>query len=213
MVSEHSGDGHRECCYSVRVRRALMHEDEASLRLEASISGLANRVPGVSVRRLLTPGQRRLMIVLVALIVLGFVLSAIDTIQAIVGIVTVVYVVCVAYRVYLFVRSTRADVSEIVTDEEARARPRRRSSHLHGPDPRVPRARGHQSPDGRASARLEYPANRLEVLLLVEADDEETIDAISDEDPGSPVHTGARPARRASDEAQGPELRSDAGTR
>ncbi len=100
-----------------------MPEAEADLRLEASISGLADRVPGVSVRRLLTPGQRRYLIGLAVLTVLGLAVSAVDTFIAIVGVVTLVYVVCMAYRVYLFMRSTREDVSEVVTDEEARAVP------------------------------------------------------------------------------------------
>ncbi len=160
-----------------------MQEAEADLRLEASISGLADRVPGVSVRRLLTSGQRRLLIGVAVLTVLGLVVSAVDTFIAIVGIVTLVYVVCMIYRVYLFVRSTREDVSEVVTDDEARAVP---DSALPTYTVLIPAYREPEVINHLISsiARMEYPVNRLEVLVLVEEDDDDTIDAVRDADPG-----------------------------
>ncbi len=170
--------------YSRRVRQLVMGDAEAQLRLRASISGLAFKAPSVSVRRLLDRTQRGVMIGLLALLILGFVVSAVDTAIAIVGIVTVVYVVCVAYRGYLFVRSTRADVSEVVTDEEARAVP---DSELPTYTVLIP---AYHEPEVinhlvASIARMEYPANRLQVLVLVEADDDETIDALKGQDPGS----------------------------
>ena len=166
-----------------QVRRAVMHEREAGLRLEASISGLADRVPGVSVRRLLTLGQRRLLLAFCALVVVGLVLSVVDTVVAIVSIVTVVYVVCMGYRVYLFIRSTRANVSEVVTDEEARAVP---DAELPTYTVLIP---AYHEPEVinhlmASIARMEYPASRLEVLVLVEEDDDDTLDAVRDADPG-----------------------------
>jgi cellulose synthase/poly-beta-1,6-N-acetylglucosamine synthase-like glycosyltransferase len=160
-----------------------MQEAEAELRLEASTSGLANRVPGVSVRRLLTSGQRRFFIGLAVLTVFGLLVSAVDTLIAIVGIVTIVYVVCMSYRVYLFIRSNRGDVSEVVTDDEARAIP---DSALPTYTVLIP---AYHEPEVinhlmASIARMEYPVNRLEVLILVEGDDDETIDAVSGSDPG-----------------------------
>src|SRR5579864_904411 len=161
-----------------------MDEGEVGLRLEASISGLADRAPAVSVRRLLTGGQRALLLGFVAMIVAGSVVSVADTIMALGAVITLVYVVCVAYRIYLFVRSTRSDVCELVTDAEARAVP---DSELPTYTVLVPAY--HEAEVVRHLVanvgRLEYPADRLEILLLVEADDAETIDAIRDEDPGS----------------------------
>jgi cellulose synthase/poly-beta-1,6-N-acetylglucosamine synthase-like glycosyltransferase len=161
-----------------------MDQGEAGLRLEASISGLADRAPAVSVRRLLTSGQRGLLLGLVALIVAGSVVSVDDTFLALGATITLVYVVCVVYRIYLFVRSTRSDVSELVTDDEARAVP---DSELPTYTVLVPAY--HEAEVVRHLVanigRLEYPTDRLEILLLVEADDTETIDAIRDEDPGS----------------------------
>ena len=161
-----------------------MGDAEAQLRLRASISGLAFKAPSVSVRRLLDRTQRVVMIGLLALLVVGLVVSAVDTVIAIVGIITVVYVVCVTYRGYLFVRSTRADVSEVVTDEEARAVP---DTELPSYTVLIP---AYHEPEVinnlvASIARMEYPVNRLQVLVLVEADDDETIHALRDQDPGS----------------------------
>ena len=161
-----------------------MDQGEVGLRLEASISGLADRAPAVSVRRLLTRGQRALLLGFVAMIVAGSVISVDDTFMALGAAITLVYVVCVAYRIYLFVRSTRSDVSEFVTDAEARAVP---DSELPTYTVLVPAY--HEAEVVRHLVanigRLEYPTDRLEILLLVEEDDVETIDAIRDEDPGS----------------------------
>jgi glycosyltransferase XagB len=161
-----------------------MDHAEEGLRLEASISGLADRAPAVSVRRLLTPGQGRLLLLLVALVVGGSLISVDDTFMVLGAIVTLVYVVCVGYRIYLFVRSTRSDVSEIVTDDEARAVP---DSELPTYTVLVPAYHEAEVVKHLVAniGRLEYPPELLEVLLLVEADDFETIDAIRDEDPGS----------------------------
>ncbi len=109
--------------------------------------------------------------------------SVVDTLIAIVGLVTIVYVICMAYRVVLFVRSSRDNVSEVVTDEEARAFA---DSDLPTytvliPAYREPAVINHLI---ASIARMEYPVSRLEVLVLVEADDNETIEAVRDADPG-----------------------------
>ncbi len=171
-----------------------MSDAEADLRLRASTSGLATKAPSVSVERLLTSTQRRVLIGFVGLLVLGLVLSAVDTVIAIVAIVTIVYVVCIGYRGYLFVRSSRSDVLEVVTDEEAREVP---DESLPTYTVLIPAYREPEVIDHLLSsmARMEYPANRLEVLILVEADDAETIEEVQDKDPGPPIHSRPCPAR------------------
>src|ERR1700686_4749953 len=137
-----------------------MDHGEVGLRLEASISGLADRAPAVSVRRLLTGGQRGLLLGFVGLIVAGSVVSVDDTFMALGAVITLVYVVCVVYRIYLFVRSTRSDVSELVTEDEARAVP---DSELPTYSVLVPAY--HEAEVVRHLVanigRLEYPADRL----------------------------------------------------
>jgi cellulose synthase/poly-beta-1,6-N-acetylglucosamine synthase-like glycosyltransferase len=160
-----------------------MRDAEAQLRLQASISGLAVKAPTVSVRRLLSRGQRRFMIGLAVLLILGLAFSVVDTVTAIVAVVTGLYLICIVYRAYLFVRSTRAEVSEIVTDEEARAVP---DADLPTYTVMIPAYREPEVINNLVASigRLEYPVDRLQVLVLVEADDDETIDAVRDWDPG-----------------------------
>src|ERR1700688_1135464 len=161
-----------------------MDHAEAELRLEASVSGLADRVPDVSVRRLLTTPQRGVLVVCAALIVGGAILSAVDTFLVLGTLVTLVYVLCVTYRVYLFVRSTRSDVSEVVTDEEARSIP---DAELPSYTVLIPVFHEAEVINLLVASigRLEYPVDRLEVLILAEADDHETINAIRQQDPGA----------------------------
>jgi cellulose synthase/poly-beta-1,6-N-acetylglucosamine synthase-like glycosyltransferase len=160
-----------------------MDEAEADLRLEASISGLADRVPEVSVRRLLPLGQRRILIALGVFLLGGLVVSPVDTLIALAGVITLVYAVCIAYRIFLFLRSTRSDVSGVVSDDEARAIP---DGDLPSYTVLIPAYREPEVINHLVAniGRLEYPQEKLEVLVLVEADDDETINAISAEPVG-----------------------------
>src|SRR5208282_4979901 len=81
------------------------------------------------------------------------------------------------YRSYLFTRSSKGDALEIVTDEEA----------LTVPDSDLPFYTILLPVYNESSviielienlAQMDYPASRLEVLLLVEEDDEETLGAL-----------------------------------
>ncbi len=53
-----------------------MQQDESQLRLAASVSGLADRVPLVSARSLVTKGQRNGLFIVLFLLIVGVVLSA-----------------------------------------------------------------------------------------------------------------------------------------
>jgi glycosyltransferase XagB len=165
------------------VRRTVMSDEEARLRLEASISGLADRAPVMSARKLLTRQQQVIFVLLVVVIAFCLIIATLGTVLVLVGIVTVIYVVAVSYRTYLFVKSTGSNAVEVVSDEEARA----------VPDEELPFYTVMIAAYREASVindlivnvgRLEYPVSRLEVLLLVEGDDEETLDAVADVDPG-----------------------------
>jgi len=160
-----------------------MDASEAELRLQASVSGLANRVPDMSVRRVFTTPQRLLVGAVAGLIVAGSVVSVDDTFLALGALITVFYGVCVAYRVYLFIRSTGPGVSEVVTEEEARAVP---DGELPLYTVLVPVFHEAVVISHLVAniGRLEYPVDRLEVLILAEQDDHETISAIEAHDPG-----------------------------
>ena len=148
------------------------------MRLEASASGLADRVPLVSARSLFTPGQRNGVIGLLIAVVIGLVLNAILTIALIIAVFTLGYLIVVVYRFYLFTRSSKTDALEIVTDEEA----------LIISDSELPFYTVMIPAYNEASvivklvenvAKLDYPTDRLEVLILVEEDDVATLSALS----------------------------------
>ena len=160
-----------------------MSEAEIRLRLEASTSGLADRVPLVSARSLVSKGQRNLLLGLVILFVIGVVASARVTFTAITALFTLIYLIAVVYRIYLFIRSSRTDGLEVVTDEEALSIP---EADLPSYTIMIPAYR-EASVMGKLIenvSRFEYPADRLEVLLLVEQDDDETLEVLRDIEPG-----------------------------
>ncbi len=169
-----------------------MSEAEAQLRLNASVSGLADRVPLVSARSLVSRGQRNFVIGLVLVVVIGLVIDARLTIILAVACTTLSYLTAVIYRAYLFTRSSKIDALEIVTDEDALSVP---EADLPYYTIMVPAYR-------EASVilklidnlgELEYPSDRLEVLLLVEEDDQETMEALRSADPPSQFRLVAVP--------------------
>ena len=158
-----------------------MDEDEAELRLEASISGLAERVPQVSARTLLSQGQRNLLIGILAALVIGLVLDVRVTLIVVIALATLAYLVAVFYRAYLFKRSMEEDAVEVVTDEEALSVP---ESELPFYTVLIP---AYKEPSVILDlienlATLDYPVDRLEILLLIEEDDHETLDVLRDAD-------------------------------
>ena len=161
-----------------------MSEAESQLRLEASTSGLADRVPLVSARSLVSKGQRNAIIGLAVVVLVGVIVSARFTFTVIMAVFTLVYLFAVVYRVVLFLRSVRGHSVEEVSDEDA----------LRVPDADLPfytvmiAAYREAAVIGKLIeniGRFEYPADRLEVLLLIEEDDEETLETLSHIDAGS----------------------------
>ena len=156
------------------VQPVAMNEVEAQLRLEASISGLADRVPLVSARSLVSRGQRRFFAGLLVALVIALVLNASLTAIVIIAWFTLNYLIAVSYRVYLFTRSSKSDALEVVTDEEALTVP---DSDLPFYTIMIP---AYNEPSVITKlienlARMDYPTDRFEVLLLIEEDDEETM--------------------------------------
>ena len=160
-----------------------MTEEEANLRLQASIAGLADREPMVSAKRILTDRQRRWGVALIALILIGCVMDLRATLSALVCIITLLYVGAIIYRLVLFRASNQPHTTEVVSDEEARAVP-----HDQLPIYTVMIPAYHEpeviSELIRRVSQFEYPPDRLDVKLLIEADDVATIEAIDEAMPG-----------------------------
>jgi cellulose synthase/poly-beta-1,6-N-acetylglucosamine synthase-like glycosyltransferase len=154
-----------------------MDDVEVRLRLEASVSGLADRVPLVSARSLISRGQRNFIVGILVAFVIGLVLDARLTVIVVIAWCTLNYLIAVIYRAHLFTRSSKGDALEVVSDEEA----------LSVPDNDLPMYTVMVPAYREASViikliqnltDMEYPASRLEVLLLVEEDDQETLNAL-----------------------------------
>ena len=160
-----------------------MSQEEEDLRLRASIAGLADREPLVSAKRILTDRQRKWGIGLLALIVVGCVIDLEATLSALVSFITVFYVGAIIYRLVLFRASNRPGTTEVVSDEEARAVP---DESLPIYTVLIP---AYHEPEVineliQRVSQFEYPPDRLDVKLLIEADDQATIEAIDEAMPG-----------------------------
>ena len=185
-----------------------MSEAAAQMRLQASIAGLADRVPLVSARSLVTRGQRNVLIGLLFVLVVAAVINIRFTVTVLIGITTLCYLVAVVYRSYLFTRSSKVDALEIVTDEEA----------LYVPEDELPSYTIMIPAYREASVikklignltQLDYPTDRLEVLILVEGDDDETLNALRGREPAQSFPIGGDSSSRTSHQAKGLELRID----
>jgi cellulose synthase/poly-beta-1,6-N-acetylglucosamine synthase-like glycosyltransferase len=150
-------------------------ELERGVALDRAINGLRE---GKSLNSASTPlvGWQRPVLWSVLLVVVGWVIAApMQTAVAMIGICTFGYVVTMLDRVTIF-RHGLASRAIVITDEEA----------LAIPDDALPRysilVPAYNEPEVvgdliGAMARLNYPRDKLQVLLLLEADDQVTIDA------------------------------------
>ncbi len=144
-----------------------------------AINGLRERNPSESASTNLTDRQIAVLFGWVTLVVLGLAASPRALLVAHIAVITLVYSVVVAYRVVLHRRSFDAAALIQVPDALARAMP-------EGDLPRytvlVP---CYREPEVvvdlvNAMGALEYPTAKLEIMLLLEADDHETINAVLD---------------------------------
>lgn len=154
------------------VVETLEHKQE---RLRASTDGLAKAAPDLSAKWVLSPGQRVLGIGVLALLAMSFVLAPALTGQVIVGLITFAYLVSLAYRLVLFGKGVQGEHLQQVSDEEALAVP---DAELPAYTVLLPAFR--EPLIGELLEHLEridYPRDRLEILVLLEQDDDETVSA------------------------------------
>jgi cellulose synthase/poly-beta-1,6-N-acetylglucosamine synthase-like glycosyltransferase len=145
--------------------------------LYRSIDALRDEQPIYSANVTITPGQRRTLLWTLAAIALGLVLLTKLVLWLLVGVSIMLYSVILVYRVLLFRRSLQADIVHTVTDEHARAVP---DAELPVYTVLIPAYREPEVIAGLIAniVALEYPPSRLDVKLLIEHDDPETLDAI-----------------------------------
>lgn len=142
--------------------------------------------PELSASPTLTRGQRSRLIVTGMALLAALVVAPLPTLWVLVGAITAVYLAAFFYRVRIFRQSFRGADILTVSDEEARALP---DNELPVYTLLVPAYREPEViPDLLVALdRLEYPRQILDVKLLLESDDPETLQAVRTAAPGSHV--------------------------
>jgi cellulose synthase/poly-beta-1,6-N-acetylglucosamine synthase-like glycosyltransferase len=140
----------------------------------------------LSAKRTLSAGQRRVIIGLGLVAGPAFLLGPIGTITAAIALATTFYLATLVYRLLMFRAALNAPETVVVSDAEARAIP---GNELPTYTVLVPAYREPEVIEGLLASlrQLEYPAARLDIKLLLEADDPETLAALALAHPGSNV--------------------------
>ncbi|HEY9293929.1 MAG TPA: glycosyltransferase [Microlunatus sp.] len=148
----------------------------ARTALTEAVDGLRSRDPDASSSIVFVPWQRWALIGVLALVVLGLILLPAATTVIFTAAAAVLYLATMVQRVLLFVAGLDERCILKVSDQEARALA----------DDDLPRytvlVPAYGEPDVIAAlltnlGALEYPADKLEILVLLEADDTSTVDA------------------------------------
>jgi cellulose synthase/poly-beta-1,6-N-acetylglucosamine synthase-like glycosyltransferase len=145
-------------------------------RLDFAVNALRDRDPGLSASTTLTKHQRRGLIVAGVLLVLGLIVNFTWTLIALTGASTIAYVTSLAFRIKLFRLSLAPGQEHQITEADARAIP---DSELPTYTVLVP---AFHEPEVVAKliesvGKMDYPADKLQILLLLEEDDTETVAA------------------------------------
>ncbi|MBY6707013.1 glycosyltransferase [Rhodococcus sp. BP-241] len=162
-----------------RARPPRIGTETAEFRaaaLEDAIDGLARRDPLASAAVAFVPWQRNLGLGFLVVVVAALVLAPIATLVAVSVVCTLGYIAMMVDRVLLFVRGLDASAIVTITDAEA----------LAVPDDDLPEytilVPAYDEPEVvgdliAAMTALDYPPEKLQVLLLLEEDDDVTIEA------------------------------------
>jgi cellulose synthase/poly-beta-1,6-N-acetylglucosamine synthase-like glycosyltransferase len=164
-----------------RARIATSPEHESQERLDIAIHGLERRSPDLSSRHLLSDYGRRMLILFAVVNVLAALLWPIQVFILWMGVATVFYAATVIERVVLYKRSLDHDAIDVVSDDEALAFP---DSELPTFSVLIPAYHEREVVEHllRAVGGLHFPREKLQVMLLLEGDDQDTIDAATSVD-------------------------------
>ena len=144
--------------------------------LDRSLSGLRQAAPDMSAHTVLSSGQKWGLITAAGVVIAGLALDWLLALQVVVAIGTVLYTATLVYRLVLVRKGLQGSHLVQVSDAQALAIPDR---DLPVYSILVP---AYREPEVIAKviaaiSGLDYPTEKLDVRLLLEADDEETIAA------------------------------------
>ncbi len=170
--------------------------------VDAAKNELRRMAPQNSADRVLSYGQKITLVAILALVAVGFVLSPRATAVGLVSFASAFYLASSLYKARLIYRSLGSGAYIEVSDEEIAAIDERDLPiytilvPLYKEAAVVPRLLA-------GIGGLDYPQTKLDVRLLCEEDDEETIDAIRTAGPAAALPPRDRPRVAAEDEAEG----------
>ncbi len=151
-------------------------EEFRAAALEDAVHGLARRHPLASAAVAFVPWQKYTGFAIAALVLVSAILMPVPTLLAATVVCTVGYTAMMIDRLLIFTRGLDATAIVTITDEQARAVP---DDELPDYTILVP---AYNEPEVvgdliAAMTGLDYPPEKLQVLLLLEEDDDVTIDA------------------------------------
>jgi cellulose synthase/poly-beta-1,6-N-acetylglucosamine synthase-like glycosyltransferase len=131
----------------------------------------------LSAQRTLSRLQARFLVATAAFILLLLVVTPLGTLTAAIALATVLYVAALVYRLLMFRTSLDAPQMVVISEEDARAIP---DDELPVYTILVP---AYREPEVIANLmaslrELDYPSDRLDIKLLLEADDPDTLAAV-----------------------------------
>jgi cellulose synthase/poly-beta-1,6-N-acetylglucosamine synthase-like glycosyltransferase len=159
------------------LRIASIAPDRAAAMMHESVEGLRERLPMLAADRTLTTRQYRGLVVgLVVTLVSGLLWTKV-TLQVLMGAATAMYTLVMVYRSLLFGRTLQDAALVQVSDEEALALD---ESELPSYTILVPAYREPEVINALLNALddLDYPRHLLDVKLLLEEEDTDTLDAV-----------------------------------
>jgi len=149
---------------------------------EQAANGLYHADPGLSARKVLSRGQQMGLVVLLVLFVAAAVLWPLPTVIGVIAVASVVFLASTLFKFSVALHGSRYDLVEHV---DAAAIAALRDDDLPIYTVLVPVFREARIVGRLVEnlGRLDYPAEKLEVIILVEEEDDETRDAIAVSDP------------------------------
>ncbi|WP_164987490.1 glycosyltransferase family 2 protein [Propioniciclava flava] len=149
---------------------------DACARADVAANGLAESAPTLSAKRVTSRGQRIILVAALGVVLAVAVIAPLGTITALIGLVTFIYLAALIYRGLLFYQGMRGGRVIRVSDEQAHSLSDEELPVytvlipvLH--EPLIETLVGNLQ-------RLDYPVDKLDIRLLIEADDEVTWSAL-----------------------------------
>ncbi|MBN9152914.1 MAG: glycosyltransferase [Microbacterium sp.] len=149
---------------------------------DLAADGLYRKNPAMSARHVLSRGQVVALVVALVVIAAAAVLWPLVTLMVVVGVASVIFLASTLFKFEVALRGSRFDLVDRVTAEEVAALD---DAELPIYTVLVPVFREARVVGRLVDnlGRLDYPADRLEVIILVEEEDDETREAIARSEP------------------------------